>query len=277
LPPADWPAAPARWQYWVPAPHLPRAQAEQPLPVVWPDDQGRNRRQIVIETWFVMVGFLALPVMTAVVVFAQHVQGQAGISRFPVVVNNPVLNMILGILDYLPIAAMVPVALLLLSRTGQPPSSIGLGPFRVREDLAPGLGLAALAYALTFVATIPFLPLIKRGSSLVNPVPLGHAPGYYVIWGISASATTAVAEEVFVNGYLLTRLQQLGWSPRRALALSLVLRTSYHVYYGLTFLLTVPFGYVVTRSFQKNRRLNRAIAAHFLYDAVLFTIQILAT
>jgi membrane protease YdiL (CAAX protease family) len=261
----------------VPAPHLPRTQAAQPLPVVWPEDEGRSRRQIVLETWFVMVAFLALPVMTAVVVFAQHVQGQAGISRFPVLVNNPVVNMILGILDYLPIAALVPLALLLLSRTGQPPSSIGLGRFRLREDVVPGIGLAALAYGLTLVVSVPFVPLIKRGSSLVNPVPVGHVPSYYLIWGISASAITAVAEEVFVNGYLLTRLQQLGWSPGRALALSLVLRTSYHVYYGLTFLLTVPFGYVVTRSFQKNRRLNRAIAAHFLYDAVLFSIQLLVT
>ncbi len=79
-----------------------------------------------------------------------------------------------------------------------------------------------------------------------------------------------------MNGYLVTRLQQFGWGDRAALVLSLTLRTSYHVYYGLGFLLTVPFGYLVTRSFQQHRRLNRSIAAHFLYDAVLFTIAILA-
>ena len=60
-----------------------------------------------------------------------------------------------------------------------------------------------------------------------------------------------------------------------ALALSLVLRTSYHIYYGIGFLLTVPFGDYVTRSFQKHRRLNRPIAAHFIFDAVLVTISIL--
>ena len=62
---------------------------------------------------------------------------------------------------------------------------------------------------------------------------------------------------------------------RRALVLSLILRTSYHVYYGLGFLLTVPFGYLVTRSFQKRRRLLRPIVAHFLYDGVLITIAVL--
>jgi membrane protease YdiL (CAAX protease family) len=100
-------------------------------------------------------------------------------------------------------------------------------------------------------------------------------PSYYVIWGLAISLTTAVTEEVLVNGYLITRLGQFGWTPRAALVLSLILRTSYHVYYGLGFLLTIPFGYFVTRSFQKHRRLTRSITAHFLFDAVLITISIL--
>jgi hypothetical protein len=40
-------------------------------------------------------------------------------------------------------------------------------------------------------------------------------------------------------------------------------------------LFTVPFGYIVTRSFQKHGKLTRPIMAHFLYDAILFTISIL--
>ena len=88
-------------------------------------------------------------------------------------------------------------------------------------------------------------PVLVHGSSLVNNVSIGHVPDYYVIWGIAMSAITAIAEEVLVNGYLITRLSQFGWTPRSALTLSLVLRTSYHVYYGLGFLLTIPFGYLV--------------------------------
>jgi hypothetical protein len=37
----------------------------------------------------------------------------------------------------------------------------------------------------------------------------------------------------------------------------------------------VPFGYLVTRSFQKHHKLNRPIVAHFLFDAILITIAIL--
>ena len=103
---------------------------------------------------------------------------------------------------------------------------------------------------------------------------VGRVPGYYIMWGIAVSLLTAVTEEVLVNGYLVTRLGQLGWGTWPTLALSLTLRTTYHVYYGLGFLLTVPFGYLVTRSFQQHRRLNRAIAAHFLYNAAIFSLAV---
>ena len=42
-----------------------------------------GRRQMVRETWFVMVAFLVLPLTSAVAVFAQHVQGETGMLAFP--------------------------------------------------------------------------------------------------------------------------------------------------------------------------------------------------
>jgi membrane protease YdiL (CAAX protease family) len=244
-------------------------------PVVVADGRARNR--LVWETRFVMVAFLLPAVMAAVILFAQHEAGVASITRFPDLVDGkPVLNLVLGILDYLPVGAIVPLALFLLARTGQPPSVLGLGVPSLRGDLLPGLAIAAAAFGSELVLLIPLSPLLAHHSSLINTVKTGHVPAYYVVWGVALSAITAVTEEVLVNGYLITRLGQLGWTPRSALVLSLALRTSYHVYYGLGFLLTVPFGYLVTRSFQKHRKLSRPIAAHFLFDAILTTIAILA-
>lgn len=223
-----------------------------------------------------MLAFLPTVVISAVILFVQHVQGVSDITRFPTFVpHDPVANMILGIVDYAAVGSLVPLTLFLLARTGQRPAALGLGRPKLLADVWPGLGLAVLAFLTEWVILIPFAPLLEHNTKLVNPVPTGHVPDYYVVWGIAISAVTAVTEEVIVNGYLITRLEQLGWSPQRALALSLVLRTSYHVYYGLGFLLTIPFGYFVTRSFQKWHRLNRSIAAHFIYDAVLTTIAIL--
>jgi membrane protease YdiL (CAAX protease family) len=75
----------------------------------------------------------------------------------------------------------------------------------------------------------------------------------------------------------MTRLAQLGYAPRAAFAISLATRTSYHVYYGIGFIATVPFGYLVTRSFQKRGKLTRPILAHFIFDAIGFTAAVLSS
>ena len=284
-PPPAWPPPPPGWQFWVPAaggvaPPLygppPRAPGPPPLPPV--RFEAPTRRNLVRETWFVVLAFVFPGVVSAVTVLVRHLQGVSDVDRFPTVLpGHPLTNMILGIVNYLAIAVVVPVALLLLARTGQPPSSIGLGRPRFMADVWPGLGLAAAAYGTAIALLIPFAALLAGNTKVVNPTVVTHVPAYYVVYGLVIAATTSITEEVIVNGYLLTRLEQFGWSPQRALALSLTLRTSYHVYYGLGFLLTVPFGYYVTRSFQKHRRLNRPIAAHFVYDAVLITISVLTS
>jgi hypothetical protein len=264
--------APPAW----PAPVPTGADLDRPRPPVL-DSSDAERRWLVLESWFVMVAFLAPAVLAAVTLFVEHAQGVTDLHRFPVYVpGHPVTNFILGISDYLPVAAVVPLGLLLLARSGQPPRSLGLGRLRFMDDVLGGLGLAAAAFGTEIALLVPVTPFINKSSTLINQVPVGHVPAYYVVYGLIVSATTAVAEEALVNGYLVTRLQQFGWGDRAALILSLSLRTSYHVYYGLGFLLTIPFGFYVTRSFQKHRRLNRCIAAHFLFDAVLTTIAILA-
>ena len=231
---------------------------------------------MVLETWFVELAFLVPAVLAAVDQLAAHTGG-AAITRFPGIVTNPAANLVLGVLTYLGVAAVVPIALLLLSRTGQDAAALGLTRPTWRGDVWPGLGIAASGFGVTLLAIIVLAPVAGRHNRLFAQVPVGHVPAYYVIYGIAISAITAVTEETLVSGYLLTRLEQLGWNPRRALLLSLTLRTSYHVYYGLGFLLTIPFGYYATRSFQKHRRLMRPIVAHFLYDAVLITLSVLVS
>jgi len=291
-PPPDWPPAPPGWAFWVPvtavvppvgpagpalAWYPPPTVAPPPVvaPVAPPVVAGDGRRGLVLETWFVMIAFLVPAVSNAVIAFVQHVSGSSNMTRFPVIVSQPVTNLVLGILTYLSVAAVVPLGLLLLARTGQTPSVLGLGRPRWALDIWPGLGLALASFGTEIAMAIVLSPILLHDATLVNKVSIGNVPAYYVIWGLAMSFITAVAEEVLVNGYLITRLAQLGWTPRSALILSLCLRTSYHVYYGLGFVLTIPFGYFVTRSFQKHHRLNRSIAAHFIFDAVLSTIAIL--
>jgi membrane protease YdiL (CAAX protease family) len=229
----------------------------------------------VLETWFIQLVFLIPGITGAIGTFAELASGR-DISQFPTFVHGqPVLNLVLGVVTYTAVLVPVPIALLLLARTGQPPTSLGLGRPRFRADLLPAAGLALGGYAIAFGLGVVLAPLLANLSNLVQQVPIGDVPRYYIVYALLLSAMTAIAEETLVSGYLLTRLEQLGWTPQRALILSLVLRTSYHVYYGVGLIFTIPVGYLLTRSFQKHRRLNRPIVAHFLYDAVLLTLSIL--
>jgi membrane protease YdiL (CAAX protease family) len=233
-----------------------------------------DRRSLVNETRWVMVAFLLPAVVSAVIILAEHASGVEDIARFPSIVHNPVANMLLGILEYVTVASVVPLALYLLARTGQGRRELGLTGPSLSGDVLPALGLGAAGFAVEVVMVLVVLAFLVGHKSLFVSPSLQSVPGYYLIWGIAISAITAVAEEVLVNGYLITRLEQLGWTPRAALLLSLTLRTSYHVYYGLGFIFTIPLGYFITRSFQKNHRLTRCVVAHFLYDAILFAIAL---
>jgi membrane protease YdiL (CAAX protease family) len=222
-----------------------------------------------------MVAFLVPAVGAAIVPLVQHSEGVNDINRYPAFVpGNPLTNMLLGIITYLGVGALVPLALLLLSRTGDRPSTLGLRWPSWSLDIWPAIGLVGLSWVTEIGVLIPLAPVIAH-SQLVNHPVVGRVPDYFVIYGLFISGVTAVTEEVIINGYLLVRLEQLGWQPRRALLLSLALRTSYHIYYGIAFFLVIPFGYFVTRSFQKNRRLTRPIVAHFIYDAALTSIAVL--
>jgi len=238
--------------------------------------EGDARRQLAWETRFVMAAFLLPVIANAVVALARSVAGIGDLQRFPTIMaGHPLANMFIGIVAYLSVASVVPLALFLLNRTGQSPKVLGLGVPNLKEDLLPAVGIGLGSFGIEVVMLVPLIAVVGSHSSLIQNVSVGSYPKYYLIFGIAVSAITAIAEEVMMNGYFMTRLHQLGWSPRSALLVSLTLRTSYHVYYGLGFLMTVPFGYLVTRSFQKHHKLNRPILAHFLFDAVLFSIAIL--
>jgi membrane protease YdiL (CAAX protease family) len=262
-PPADWPAAPPDWQFWVPT------GARFPV-----RSRELTRGDLVRETRLMMIALLAPWIISAVLTLAVHEISHTSLTQLPTYdPHQPVANVVLGLISYLPVAAVVPLALLLLARTGQPPAELGMTGARW-PDVGVAVGLAAAGLGCEFVLAIPFTRLSH--SALVNTARPLHVPVYYLIFGLSQALITSIAEETAVSGYLLTRLDQLGWSPWPAFWVSLALRTSYHAYYGLGVVLTLPLGYFLTRSFQKHGKLSRPILAHFLYDSVIFLIAILA-
>ena len=161
------------------------------------------------------------------------------------------------------------LALYLLNLTNAPAGrTIGFDLTRPRFDLGfgaliavvigiPGLGLYALARALGF-------------NTEVQASGLGDQWWTIPVLILSA-AQNALLEEVVVIGYLFTRLGQLGWNAAAIIALSAVIRGSYHLYQGIggfvgNLIMGVIFGLIYLRW----KRVGPLVVAHTLLDIAAF-------
>lgn len=167
--------------------------------------------------------------------------------------------------------ALAPVALvlLLLTLTGTAAvRALGLDLRRPGKDLLwgvvltaciglPGLAIYYLGRALG--ATLEVIPAALDTHWWTVPVLVLHA------------LKNALVEEVIVAGYLVLRLEQLGWKPVAIVAASAVLRGLYHLYQGIgPGLANMLMGVVFAEWFRRTRRTMPLIIAHTLLDVVAF-------
>jgi membrane protease YdiL (CAAX protease family) len=236
---------------------------------------GPQSRWLGWETAFIVMAFALPGIAGAVAILAQHLGGVGDLNQFDLPLpGRPGVSLVLLIFGYVTTALVVPIALLQLARTGQSPSRLGLTRRGFGLDLTGSIGLLIAAFVLTGLLAIALSPLETH---LKVAESNSHVPAYYLVYAVLLSATTAINEEVIVNGYFLTRLSQLGWTRWSAFALSFAVRESYHIYYGIAFLMTMPVGYLLTRSFQKRGRLARPVLVHFGYDTILLSVAVLTS
>ena len=165
---------------------------------------------------------------------------------------------------------LAPVVLVfyLFARAGEPLTDIGLDRTQPGKDAARG---AVLAAVIGGVGLAFYIGAFKFGSNL-NVVP-EDLPAVW--WRIPVLVLYAIQngmlEETLVIGYLLTRLEQLDVKPWKAIAISAVLRGSYHLYQGFgPFLGNAAMGLVFGVLFRRWRRVTPFIIAHSLIDAGAF-------
>lgn len=175
--------------------------------------------------------------------------------------SNEFLKQVLGFVFGL---APVYLVLHLVRRDGEGVGAIGLGLDRPRQDLGRGLILFVLVAAGGIAI---YLGAVALGvNRFVVPVPpMGH---WWTVPALLLNAgNAALLEEIIVLGYLVTRLQQLRWSPVAAVTGAALLRGSYHLYQGWggfagNLLMGLFFGFL----FLRWRRTWPFVVAHFLLD-----------
>jgi membrane protease YdiL (CAAX protease family) len=176
--------------------------------------------------------------------------------------SNELARQVLGV-----VFALAPVLLVvhLVRRSGEGVEVIGLSPDSPAQDLARG----GVLWAVVGLAGIGvYLAAVELGVNrfVVPTPPLGHW------WTIPALVLSAVEsgllEEIVVLGYLVTRLQQLSWSPAQAVGASAILRGAYHLYQGWGgFVGNVAMGLLFGFLFLRwGRRTWPFVVAHTLLD-----------
>lgn len=182
--------------------------------------------------------------------------------------GRPTLDLFLQLTSILITLAPVILVFYLLARTGEGPADLGLDTTQPGWDLLKGATLAALIGGSGLGL---YIAAYKLGFAL-NVV----AEGLPDVWWripvlVLAAAQNGILEEVLVIGYLLRRLDQLGMRTSRAIALSAVLRGSYHLYQGFGgFIGNAIMGVIFGTLYKRWGRVTPMIIAHTLIDAVAF-------
>jgi membrane protease YdiL (CAAX protease family) len=166
--------------------------------------------------------------------------------------------------------ALAPVVLVfyLLARSGEGPADIGLDASQPGRDIARG---AVLAAVIGGAGLGLYLTAFHLGISLTVVPESLPAVWWRIPVLVLSAAHDGILEEILVIGYLLRRLDQLRWTPWKAIVFAAVLRGSYHLYQGFgAFLGNAVMGLIFGYLYRRWGRVTPFIIAHTLIDTVTF-------
>ena len=139
----------------------------------------------------------------------------------------------------------------------QPRFDVGFGVLIAVVIGVPGLGLYAVARKLGINTEVQASGLTDQWWTI--PVL------------ILSAVQNALLEEIVVIGYLFTRLRQLAWNVTAIIALSAIIRGSYHLYQGIGgFIGNLIMGIVFGLIYLRWKRVAPLIVAHTLLDITAF-------
>lgn len=235
------------------------------------DAVDADRRPLRIEIAVMLAVTFGVSAVAAILQLADAVL--SGLPAYRVRLNPnqshyDLINLGLNLVSVGQLVAWGLLGLYLLWRSGIGPAAIGLGRLQWRPDILGGLGLAA---AIGIPGLLFYLAARTLGiNAQVEPSAL-HNSWWRIPVLVLAAFANGFAEEVIVVGYLITRLRQLGWAPKKAVLTSGVLRALYHLYQGFgagfgNLVMGVVFGYTWCRT----GRLWPLVIAHGVIDTVAF-------
>ena len=249
-----------------------REDAAVPAAAVLALPPPRLLRWEIVAVFAVSLGASGL---YALVQYIGSLTAQQSLSKQAVIVHGtlapgrPLLDLFLQLTNISLALAPVLLVFYLLARSGERPTkTLGLDASQPGKDLAWGALLAAVIGGAGLG-----LYLIAYHAGVELNVVAENLPAVW--WRfpvlVLSAAQNGILEEVVVVGYLLSRLDKLGVNPVAAIAISAVIRGSYHLYQGIgAFFGNAAMGVIFAIFYRRYGRVAPLIIAHTLIDAVTF-------
>jgi membrane protease YdiL (CAAX protease family) len=249
---ADWPGPvgrPARPHWW-------SAQPPPPLPRI-------SARRAYAEVLGVYGLFFAASVIAG---------GEALDGRYPrptgswaVFTPGAVSEISLSVLAIL-------VVLLMSARRGVTPRFLGLSwPRAAAGSSGAGQSIRILAWAVTALAVGGRITADLAGTNrLLQPA---HQDYSYLIYTLTASVAAGVIEELVVLAFVVTTLRQADRPLPEIVIVGLLLRCSYHDYYGFGVAGIAVWAAVFIWLFLRTGSILPMLVLHVVWDATIFVGQ----
>jgi len=198
------------------------------------------------------------------IAFAGSIAGSIYLAFHPIPPNYSNMRLVMGISQEI---TGVLLFLVLFKRQGRRLQDIGFS-FRW-TDMPKGVGLALAALIVMWVTTLVvnyvWFFITLRIPQWTETRAMFSATSLWLV--LPFLLLNPFFEEMLVRGYLMTELIDLRKSVLLATIVSLIVQTSYHLYYGVLGAMIVGSGLTVFAIyFAKSRRLMPVIFAHMLWD-----------
>lgn len=249
---------PVTWPLPAGRPDRPHWWSIQPAP---PSDRISARRAYV-EVLAVFAAFFAAGIVAG---------GETLVGRYPSPSGSWAVFVPAAMTQLATAGLAIAVTVLLSARRGISAKSLGLGPARSAKG-----GIAAGPSFRTGVWAIVALVV---GSIVTGALATGHLgqPAHqdygYLVYATAASLAAGIVEECVVLAFVVTTLRQAQRPLAEIVIVAIILRCSYHDYYGPGVIGIAVWAAVFVWLFLRTGSVLPLIAVHFLWDATIFWSQ----
>jgi membrane protease YdiL (CAAX protease family) len=164
------------------------------------------------------------------------------------------------------------VTVLLSGRRGIKPSWLGFSwPRRWDGRIGAAQSLRIGVWAIAaLLAGGAITSAVAMGNKLGQPA---HQDAAYLVYTLAASLTAGLVEETVVLAFVVTTLRQARRPTAEILLVAVLLRCSYHDYYGLGVIGIATWAAVFVWLFLRTGSVLPLIVVHVLWDANIFLGQ----